>query len=59
MGENVSILEWPSYSLDLDPIENVWKCIKDEINKKCKKEYQRNDERNGVILEQYGSQTYT
>ena len=37
MGENVTILEWPSYSPDLDPIENVWKCIKDEINQKCKK----------------------
>ena len=22
-GENVTILEWPSYSPDLDPIENV------------------------------------
>ena len=33
-GDNVTILEWPSYSPDVDPIENVWKCIKDEINQK-------------------------
>ena len=33
----MTIWEWPSYSPDLDPIENVRKCIKDEINYKCLK----------------------
>ena len=40
-GENVIILEWPSFSLDLDPIRNVWGCIKDNINHK----YLRNIEK--------------
>ena len=33
-GENVTILKLPSFSLDLDTIENVWGCIKDDINQK-------------------------
>ena len=33
-GENGTILKWPSYSLDLDPIDNVLECIKFEINQK-------------------------
>ena len=33
-GTNVTILEFPSFSPDLDPIENVLGCIKDEINQK-------------------------
>ena len=34
-GKNVTIFGWPSYSPDLDPTENVWGCIKDEIIQKC------------------------
>ena len=33
-AENVTIFEWPSYSLDLDPLLECLKNIKDEINQK-------------------------
>ena len=33
-GENVTMLEWPINRPDLNPTENVWGCITDEINQK-------------------------
>ena len=33
--ENVTVLDWPSASPDLNPIENVWKLVKDHLNQNC------------------------
>lgn len=31
--ENVGVLDWPGNSPDMNPIENVWKVLKDEVSK--------------------------
>ena len=48
-GENVTILEWPSFSPDLDSFENVSGCIEDDINQK----YPRNIEKTYEKLGSY------
>ena len=36
---------WPMYSLDLNPIENIWAILKYKINKKSKQEEIGNDDK--------------
>lgn len=33
MAHGVTILDWPPYSPDLNPIENIWKILKENIYK--------------------------
>lgn len=33
-GEGVELIDWPPYSPDLNPIENLWKVLKEEICKR-------------------------
>ena len=35
--QNVRILQWPANSIDLFPIENIWRLVEDEVDKKCPK----------------------
>ncbi len=30
-----NVMKWPAYSLDLNPIENLWAMLKDAIYKRC------------------------
>ena len=30
--QNIYMLDWPSYSSDLNPIENIWGLLKDNLN---------------------------
>lgn len=31
----MSLTDWPPYSPDLNPIENIWKILKKRINDRC------------------------
>ena len=33
-GAGLELVDWPPYSPDLNPIENVWKLLKESMNKK-------------------------
>ena len=32
--EDVTIIEWPAQSQDMNPIENVWKLLKERVKEK-------------------------
>ena len=31
LEQGIEIMDWPPYSPDLNPIENLWKLLKDQI----------------------------